>query len=170
QRVPALAPTPQPVSQPPFVDDGRRHVVENVSTHGYLIHEFLSSPACNDVTPCHVFAWTATVEPPANEWYFEDAQTRRGEVWFRMRNAKSNKCAVPGGFAFNLPSVEVRTCGSSNEFLWRAEPDRSGDWRTVKFVSYTTSNAIRPYGTSPNEYTVLTDDGYSPNYYWSVAR
>ncbi|MGW0484046.1 RICIN domain-containing protein [Nonomuraea sp. NPDC003214] len=108
--------------------------------------------------------------PPANEWYFEEAQTRHGYVWFRMRNAKSSKCAVPGGIAWGLPSAVVRTCSSGDEFLWRAEPDRPGDWRTVKFVSYTTRDAIRPYSTSPHEYVVLTDDGYGPTYYWSVSR
>ncbi|MEV0622649.1 hypothetical protein AB0I81_55680 [Nonomuraea sp. NPDC050404] len=169
---PVPVPPPAPVAEtPPFVDDGRRHVVENVKTNGYLIHFGYSNPACNDFDPCLVLAWEAGVIPPANEWFFEEGQTRRGHVWFRMRNAKSNKCAVPGGWAEGLPSVVVKTCGSSDEFLWRAEPDRTGDWRTVKFVSYTTSDAIRPvYGNSPNEYTVLHDDGYTPNFYWSVSR
>ncbi|MEU8325575.1 hypothetical protein AB0C33_45010 [Nonomuraea sp. NPDC048881] len=83
-------------------------MVENVATHGYLIHEFLSSPACNDVTPCHVFAWTADVTPPANEWYVEDAQTRR--------------CSAPGtaivpaghrttGRAWSRAALDVATCG-----------------------------------------------------------
>ncbi|MFB4268362.1 RICIN domain-containing protein [Nonomuraea sp. GTA35] len=171
QPIPALAaPFPQPSIYPPFVDDGRRHVVENVKTSGYLIHEYYSDPSCVDGF-CRLLAWEGGVIPPANEWFFEEAQTRHGYVWFRMRNAKSNKCAVPGGWVEGLPSAVVKTCSSGDEFLWRAEPDRIGDWRTVKFVSYTTSDAIRPvYGNIPNEYTVLHDDGYTPNFYWSVSR
>jgi hypothetical protein len=118
-----------------------------------------------------VLAWEAGVTPPANEWYFEEGQERGGYVWFRMRNAKSNLCIVPGLFADGLPSVATKQCSSGDEFLWRAEPDRNGDWRTVKFVSYTTQDAIRPrYGNTPNEYVALNNDGYTPNYYWSVSR
>ncbi|MER7209392.1 hypothetical protein ABT340_20210 [Streptosporangium sp. NPDC000239] len=169
---PAQAPvaeaTPSPVVSPPFVDDERRHVVQNVRTNGYLIHEGYSAPGCVN---CYVLAWTAGVTPPANEWFFEEGQVRGGYLWFRMRNAKSNLCAAPGRIVDGLPSVVSKDCSSTNEFLWRAEPDREGDWRTVKFVSSITRNAIRPvYGAGPNEFVVLADDGYSPNYYWSVSR
>ncbi|GLX99409.1 hypothetical protein [Herbidospora sp. NBRC 101105] len=165
----ALTPVTQPGAYPPFVD-GRQHVVENVNTRGFLIHEYWSAPGCTDAIPCRLQAWTGGVTPPANEWYFEDAQARNGYIWFRMRNAKSNKCAVPGGVAWALPTAVVKTCSNGDEFLWRAEPERIGDWRTAKFVSYTTRRALKPFGTTRDEFLVLNDDGNTSKYYWTVSQ
>ncbi|GLX98553.1 hypothetical protein [Herbidospora sp. NBRC 101105] len=169
---PAQAGEPEPAepgAYAPFLD-GRQHVVQNEETRGYLIHEGWSNPACTDARLCRLQAWTSGVKPPANEWYFEDAQWRNGYTWFRMRNAKSNKCAIPGNAAHGQPAAAVKTCSNGDEFLWRAEPERSGDWRTAKFVSYTTKRALKPYRDRINQFLVLNDDGNSRDYYWSISR
>ncbi|MEU6730050.1 hypothetical protein ABZ917_40630 [Nonomuraea wenchangensis] len=166
---PALAPTPTPVERPPFVSDRRAHAVTNVATGGGLIHQDWSNIKQEKM---YLQAWSGGDTNVANQWFFEAPVVDDGYVWFRMRNSRSQMCAVPGGERYNIPSAWTWPCGSGDQFLWRAEPQDEGgrnQWRRVKFVSKTTMNAIKPFGNTPYEWVVMEDDGYADKYYWSVS-
>ncbi|MEV4367715.1 hypothetical protein AB0J71_11645 [Nonomuraea sp. NPDC049637] len=142
----------------------------NVATGGYLIHQDWSGHKVDNML---FQAWTSGPVDLGNRWFFEAPQEKEGYVWFRMRNGRSKKCGVPGGVVHgSYQGVVTKSCSSGDEFLWRAEPQNdagSNRWRTVKFVSYSTTNAMKPYGNNPDEYIILEDDGYANKYSWSVG-
>lgn len=168
---PAAAPsvTPSPPPAPPWIDDERDHQVTNGNTNGHLIHISYSDKRNQGWLQAY---HTGDVQS-ADRWRFEEPVTVGRYTYFRMRNMKSDKCArvADAEVVSGYTGIWSWTCGSGDDFQWRAEPKMEGgqpNWNYVRFVSRSSRKAMRPWLNQIDQLLVLDGPGGGSNYYWYI--